>query len=169
MAEAELTKFRSLTGPVALWEKCLLAAIPVSGLVFVSDAPFYLGLAILREQYLGLFLALILGGVFLSVPPSSRADLHRVPWYDLLFSFLGLAVGRYADYCPGDFAASGVPWDRLINYVYTDVNSLFGLPLAVAAVIVLAYIFFGQILFAIGAGKFLTDFSMALLGRQRGG
>ena len=224
MAEAELTKFRSLTGPVALWEKCLLAAIPVSGLVFVSDAPFYLGLAILREQYLGLFLALILGGVFLNVPPSSRADLHRVPWYDLLFSFLGLAVGlypaiffieimermgepdplrlllgsvaillileavrrtvgwilvfvgvffliygRYADYFPGDFAASGVPWDRLINYIYTDVNSLFGLPLAVAAVIVLAYIFFGQILFAIGAGKFLTDFSMALLGRQRGG
>jgi TRAP-type uncharacterized transport system fused permease subunit len=96
MAEAELTKFRSLTGPVALWEKCLQAAIPVSGLVFVSDAPFYLGLAILREQYLGLFLALILGGVFLSVPPSSRADLHRVPWYDLLFSFLGLAVGLYA-------------------------------------------------------------------------
>jgi TRAP transporter 4TM/12TM fusion protein len=224
MAETELTKFRSLKGPIGLWEKCLLGAIPLSGVFFVSDAPFYFGLALLREQYLGLFLALILGGVFLSVPPSERADRQHVPWYDLLFSFLGLAVGlyaaiffpeimrrmgeldahrlalgvvaillileglrrtvgwilvgvgvffliyaRYADFFPGEFAGTGVPWDRLVNYIYTDVNSLFGLPLAVAAIIVLPYILFGQILFAIGAGKFLTDFSMALFGRQRGG
>ncbi|HZD40452.1 MAG TPA: TRAP transporter fused permease subunit, partial [Terriglobales bacterium] len=198
--------------------------IPISAIVFVSDVPFYLGLAILREQYLGLFLALILAGVFLSVPPSAGADRHSVPWYDLLFSFLGLAVGlyvavyfpdilermgeldtvrlvlgfvaillifealrrtvgwilvgvgiffliyaRYADFFPADFAGIGVPWDRLINYIYVDVNSLFGLPLGVAAVIVLPYILFGQILFAIGAGKFLTDFAMAAFGRQRGG
>jgi TRAP transporter 4TM/12TM fusion protein len=224
MAETELTKFRSLTGLVGLWEKCLLAAIPVAGIVFVSDAPFYFGLAILREQYLGWFLALILGAVFLSVPPSSRSDYHSVPIYDLLFSFLGIAVGlyaaiffpeimqrmgepdtlrlalgvvaillilealrrtvgwilvavgvffliygRYADYFPTYFAGTGIPWDRLVNYIYTDVNSLFGLPLLVAAVIVLPYIFFGQVLFAIGAGKFLTDSAMALFGRQRGG
>lgn len=224
MADAELTKFRSLRGPIGVWQKCLLVAIPISAVVFVSDVPFYLGLAILREQYLGLFLALILGGTFLSVPPSDRADRHSVPWYDLLFSFLGLAVGlypavffpeimermgeldtvrlvlgfvaillilealrrtvgwilvgvgvffliyaRYADFFPADLAGIGVPWDRLINYIYIDVNSLFGLPLGVAAVIVLPYILFGQILFAIGAGKFLTDFAMALFGRQRGG
>jgi TRAP transporter 4TM/12TM fusion protein len=202
----------------------LVSAIPVSAVVFVSDAPFYLGLAILREQFLGLFLALVLGGVFLSVPPSSRGDRGRVPWYDLLFSCLGLVVGlyiallfpeillsmgdpdalrlvlgvlaillileavrrtvgwilvcvgifflfyaRFAHFFPGVFEGTGVSWKRLINYLYIDVNSLFGLPLAVAAVIVLAYIFFGQILFAIGAGKFLTDSSMALFGRRRGG
>src|SRR3989338_3601673 len=96
MAEIELSKFRSLRGPVGLWEKSLLSAIPLAGVFFVSDAPFYMGLAILREQYLGLFLALVLGAVFLSVPPSIRADRQRVPWYDLLFSFLGLAVGLYA-------------------------------------------------------------------------
>ncbi|MDP2734886.1 MAG: hypothetical protein Q8P12_01625, partial [bacterium] len=96
MAEIALSKFRSLRGPVGLWEKSLLSAIPVTGIFFVADAPFYMGLAIMREQYLGLFLALILGGVFLSVPPSSGADRQRVPWYDLVFSFLGLAVGLYA-------------------------------------------------------------------------
>ena len=52
MADTELTKFRSLTGPIGIWEKILLVAIPVAGIVFVSDAPFYLGLAILKEQYL---------------------------------------------------------------------------------------------------------------------
>lgn len=224
MAQAELSKFRTLRGPLGLWEKILLAAIPAAAVVFVSDAPFHVGWAIFREQYLGLFLALILGAVFLSVPPSTRADRHRVPWYDLLLSCLGLAVGlyivfyfpeimyrlgdpdllrlglgglaillvleglrrtvgwvlvivgvffliygRYAALFPGGFAGTSVPWDRLVNYLYTDVNSLLGLPLAVAAIIVLSYIFFGQILFAIGAGKFLTDFSMALFGRQRGG
>ncbi|MGE5306360.1 MAG: TRAP transporter permease [Alphaproteobacteria bacterium] len=224
MAEIETTKFRSLRGPVGVWEKILLAAIPLAGIFFVSDTPFYLGLAILKEQYLGVFLALVLGAVFLSVPPSPHADRYRVPWYDLVFSFLGLAVGmypalyfneimltmgepdalrlalgaiaillilealrrtvgwvlvgvgiffllyaRFANLFPGGFAGTGVAWDRLVNYLYTDVNSLFGLPLAVAAVIVLTYIFFGQILFAIGAGKFLTDSSMALFGRRRGG
>src|SRR3970040_1143977 len=96
MAEIELSKFRSLRGPLGLWEKSLLSAIPVTGIFFVADAPFYMGLAIMREQSLGLFLALILGAVFLSVPPSIRADRQRVPCYDLLFSFLGLAVGLYA-------------------------------------------------------------------------
>ena len=224
MAEIETTKFRSLRGPLGLWETILLGAIPLAGVFFVSDAPFYLGLAILKEQYLGVFLALVLGAVFLSVPPSVHADRDRVPWYDLVLSFLGLAVGlypalyfneimltmgepdalrlalgaiaillilealrrtvgwvlvavgvfflfyaRFANYFPGGFAGTGVPWDRLVNYLYTDVNSLFGLPLDVAAIIVLTYIFFGQILFAIGAGKFLTDSSMALFGRRRGG
>lgn len=222
--EGELNKFRSLRGIAGLWEQILLGAIPVSAIIFVSDGPFYFGLAILREQYLGLFLGLILGAVFLSVPPSARADRNRLPWYDVGFSFLGLGVGlyvalyfpevmrrmgdpdayrialgaiaivlifealrrtvgwilvgvggffilyaRYADYFPGELSGTGTSWDRLVNYLYTDVNSLFGLPLAVAAIIVLPYILFGQILFAIGAGKFLTDFAMAIFGRQRGG
>jgi len=224
VAEIELTKFRSLRGVVGLWEKILLGAIPLAGIFFVSEVPFYLGFAILKEQYLGLFLGLILGAVFLSVPPSDRADRHRVPWYDLLFSFLGLAVGgypalffteimltmgapdalrlalgaiailliievlrrtvgwilvgvgvffllyaRFAHFFPGEFAGTGVPWDRLVNYLYTDVNSLFGLPLAVTATIVLPYIFFGQALFAIGAGEYLTDLAVAMFGRFRGG
>ncbi len=224
MAQIELTKFRSLRGLVGLWEKILLTAITVAGIFFVSDVPFYLGLALLKEQYLGLFLALILGAVFLSVPPSAQADRHRVPWYDFLFSFLGLAVGlypafffveimlsmgepgalrlalgaiaillvlealrrtvgwilvgvgvffllyaRFADFFPGGFAGTGVPWDRLVNYLYTDVNSLFGLPLGVTATIVLPYIFFGQALFAIGAGEYLTDLAVSLFGRFRGG
>jgi TRAP transporter 4TM/12TM fusion protein len=217
-------KFRSLQGLLGIWEKILLIAIPVAGLIFVSDIPFYLGLAIMNEQYLGIILALILGAVFLSVPPSVHADRSRVPWYDLLFSFLGLAVGlypaifypeimrnmgdpdalrlvlgaiaiflileglrrtigwilvgvgvfflfyaRFAHYFPGVFAGTGVPWERLINYLYTDVNSLFGLPLAVSATIVLPYIFFGQTLFAIGAGQYLTDLAIAVFGRFRGG
>jgi len=224
MAEIELSKFRSLRGPLGLWEKSLLSALPVTGIFFVADAPFYMGLAIMREQYLGLFLALILGAVFLSVPPSIRADRQRVPWYDLVFSLLGLAVGlyaavffpeimrrmgdpdaprlvlgviailliiealrrtvgwilvgvgvffliyaRFAHFFPGGFAGTGVPWDRLVNYLYTDINSLFGLPLAVTATIVLPYIFFGQALFAIGAGEYLTDLAVSMFGRFRGG
>ncbi len=220
----ELTRFRTLRGLTGLWVKTLLIAIPVTGVFFVAEAPFYMGLAIMREQYLGLFLALILGGVFLTVPPTERADRNHVPWYDLVFSFLGLAVGlyaawffpeimrtmgdpdtlrlglgviaillilealrrtvgwilvgvgvffllyaRFANLFPGAFQGTEVPWDRLINYLYTDVNSLFGLPLGVSATIVLPYIFFGQALFAIGAGQYLTELAVAVFGRFRGG
>lgn len=222
--QTELTKFRTLRGALGLWEKILLTAIPVTAFLFVSEVPFYLGFAILNEQYLGLFLALVFGAVFLSVPASRRAHRDRVPWYDLLFSCLGLAVGlyaavffpeimrrmgepdplrlvlgviaiflvleglrrtigwilvgvgiffllyaRFAHLAPGGFSGIGTPWDRLINYLYTDVNSLFGLPLGVTATVVLPYIFFGQALFAIGAGQYLTELAVAFFGRFRGG
>jgi TRAP transporter 4TM/12TM fusion protein len=67
----------------------------VLGGLFTLEIYFYLGEAIYREQYLGVFLALILAGVFLSTPAGPKAPLERVPWYDLLFAALGLVVGLY--------------------------------------------------------------------------
>jgi TRAP transporter 4TM/12TM fusion protein len=46
---------------------------------------------------------------------------------------------------------------------------MLGLPMMVATTIVIAFIFFGQILFASGGSAFFTDISLALMGRYRGG
>jgi TRAP-type uncharacterized transport system fused permease subunit len=59
------------------------------------DIPFYLGWAIMKEQYFGIFLALVLGCIFLVVPPTRGAARDRVPWYDVILSILGLGVGLY--------------------------------------------------------------------------
>ena len=50
-----------------------------------------------------------------------------------------------------------------------DPNAVFSTPLAVGTIIVLLFVFFGQLLFAAGGGNFFTDLAMALTGRSRGG
>ncbi|MEK7363311.1 MAG: TRAP transporter fused permease subunit, partial [candidate division NC10 bacterium] len=176
------------------------------------------------EQYLGLFLALALGAVFLGVKSHARGHAHRVPWYDWLLCLGGLAVGGYvvvlyptiayrlgvltpdkvwlgalaillvleatrrlvgwvmvalgavfilyakfAYLFPGPLSAKGSGWERIAVYLYLDTNGLFGFPLAVTASIVVAFIFFGQALYAVGGDKFLTDLAMVAMGRYRGG
>jgi TRAP transporter 4TM/12TM fusion protein len=209
--------------------------IPVVGAFFVLDVPTYLNMAffrwdiawrltILQEQYFGIFLAMILGNVFLIVPATRSATRDRVPWYDALLSILGVVVGLYVAFLyprilwelgiitpdrvivgglaillvlealrrltgwflvglglffifyarftwlfPGVFYGRGTSWNELTNYLFLDPNALLGLPIKVTAGIVLAFIFFGNMLFAVGGGKFLTDISMATFGRFRGG
>ncbi|HKX50287.1 MAG TPA: TRAP transporter fused permease subunit, partial [Candidatus Binatia bacterium] len=48
-------------------------------------------------------------------------------------------------------------------------SGIFGLPLDVAASVIVAFIFFGQALYAVGGDKFLTDIALVLMGRFRGG
>ena len=59
------------------------------------DIPFYLGFAVLREQYYGLMLALLLPCAFLLVPFSKNSPKDRVPWYDFILALLGVIVGLY--------------------------------------------------------------------------
>jgi TRAP transporter 4TM/12TM fusion protein len=70
---------------------------------------------------------------------------------------------------PGVFYAKGSPWGRITVYLYLDTNGILGLPLAVTASIVIAYIFFGQALQAVGGDRFLSDLALVAMGRYRGG
>jgi TRAP transporter 4TM/12TM fusion protein len=63
----------------------------------------------------------------------------------------------------------GSSWQRIASYLYLDSSGIFGLPFDVAAGIVVAFIFFGQALYAVGGDKFLTDIALVLMGRYRGG
>ena len=46
---------------------------------------------------------------------------------------------------------------------------MLGLPLMVATTIVIAFVFFGNLLFASGGSAFFTDIALTLMGRYRGG
>ncbi|HEY3067511.1 MAG TPA: TRAP transporter fused permease subunit [Methylomirabilota bacterium] len=76
---------------------------------------------------------------------------------------------KFAWLFPGIFEAKGASWQRIAVYLYLDTNGILGVPLAVTATIVVAYIFFGQALYAVGGDKFLTDVAMIAMGRFRGG
>jgi TRAP transporter 4TM/12TM fusion protein len=220
----EMIRSRRLKGSVGRMSRALLISIPLIGIIFLLEVPNRLGWLIFPEQYLGLFLALTLCATFLVVPKGVAGHRDRVPWYDFLAAFGGLAVGLYvfinyprfanslgeihfdrvimgclavvllteatrrltgwslaiiaacflfyalfAYLFPGPFYGRGWSINRIATYLYLDRNGIFGQSLEVASGIVLVFILFGQTLYAVGGAAFLTDFSLSLMGRFRGG
>jgi TRAP transporter 4TM/12TM fusion protein len=219
-----IARFRTLDGTARTVERALLIALTVVGAAWATQIHHRLPWAFFNEQYLGLFLALGLAPVFLSVRASPQGPIDRVPWYDWLAVVGALLVGGYvmilyptiaytlgiltwdkvllgtvavllvleavrrlagwalmwiAAACvlyakfawllPGMFYAKGSSWQRIVAYLYLDTNGILGLPLAVTANIVVAYIFFGSALAAVGGDKFLSDLALVAMGRYRGG
>jgi len=217
-------KFRSLTGAARSLEGFLLCALALAGAAWAGELHIRLGLAVFKEQYLGLVLALAFAAVFVGVKarPGERGD--RVPWHDWLLVLGGAAAGGYilvrypaiaqqlgvlsadkvwlgaaaivltleatrrlvgwslailaavfilyakfAYLLPGPLYARGSSWERVASYLYLDASGMLGLPLIVAAEIVVAFILFGQALYAVGGDKFLTDLALTAMGRYRGG
>lgn len=83
----------------------------------------------------------------------------------LVFFAYGL-VGHLA---PGELAGRPVDWDRMFYYLSWDPSSMLGTPMIVATTIIVAFVFFGQLLSKSGGSAFFTDISMVLMGRYRGG
>jgi TRAP transporter 4TM/12TM fusion protein len=221
---APTTKFRTLSGITKGIVRVQIFALTLLGSLWALEIHHSLAWAFFKEQYLGLFLALALGSIFLWVKARETEREGHVPWYDWLFAALGLVVGGYvtimyptiayrlgvlsldrwllgglaivlileatrrlvgwslvslavtfilyakfAYLFPGQLYAKGSSWGRIASYLYLDASGLFGFPLAVAASMVVAFIFFGQALYAVGGDKFLTGLALAAMGRFRGG
>ena len=75
-------------------------------------------------------------------------------------------IGNYA---PGRLAARAQDWRGLVAYLALDANGILGLPIAVVTTIVIAFIFFGNVLNSTGGSRFFTDLSLIGMGRLRGG
>jgi TRAP transporter 4TM/12TM fusion protein len=110
-----------------------------------------------------LILAVIAIGVAL------EAVRRLAGWALMWIAVACLLYAKFAWIFPGLFNARGSTWQRIAVYLYLDTNGILGVPLAVTATIVVAYIFFGQALYAVGGDKFLTDVAMIAMGRFRGG
>ncbi len=81
--------------------------------------------------------------------------------------FVGYAA--FASYFPGMFRARSIPWTRLATELYLGPEGILGVALMVVATVVLVFVLFGQLLFAMGGGDVFTDVASALMGRFRGG
>ena len=218
------TKFRSLSGASRVTLRVLIFSLTILGSLWAMEIHHSLSWAFFKEQYLGLFLALALGSIFIGTKVRAREPGDRVPWHDWLLAAAGFLVGgyvtimyptiayrlgilspdrwilgglaiflvleatrrlvgwslvslalvfmlyaRFAYLLPGLFYAKGSSWERIVAYLYLDASGLFGFPLAVTASMVVAFIFFGQALYAVGGDKFLTDIALCAMGRYRGG
>jgi TRAP transporter 4TM/12TM fusion protein len=83
----------------------------------------------------------------------------------IVFIFYALFTSLF----PGPFYGNSIRWQRLAISLYLDMNALFGITLKVAATIVLAFVVFGQLLFATGGGKSIIDFTLTVFGKMKGG
>ncbi len=216
--------YRNLDGWLNRFTQGLFIAIPLVGCFFIMDVPFYLEWEILREQYYGLILALILPCTFLLVPMSKKAPRDSIPWYDFILAILGIVIGLYiaifykqialemgtvtpdrvilgtiaivlileasrrvtnwilasfglffllfphfAFLLPEIFSGSSIPFPDQVNYLFLEPNGMLSIIFGVAAIIVLAFVLFGNLLFSIGGGAFITNIAMSVFGRFRGG
>ncbi|MGJ9385280.1 TRAP transporter permease [Salipaludibacillus sp. CF4.18] len=91
----EQSRYRQLQGISSIIWKTILFLIPLAGILYILSVYQWMGFALFLEQYTGLFLALILAGVFIGVPMNVNASRTRVPWYDILLAIAGLSAGLY--------------------------------------------------------------------------
>jgi TRAP transporter 4TM/12TM fusion protein len=146
-APAGPARFRTLTGRARHVERVLLAALTLTGVGWGLGLHHWAGVAVFKEQYLGLFLALALAAVFVATPAHPRAPAARVPWYDWLLAAGGLLVGLYvaARYPTLAYALGVVTADKVllgalaILLLLEATRRLFGWALVWVAVACLAY------------------------------
>jgi len=98
-----------------------------------------------------------------------EATRRLVGWVMVGLAGVFILYAKFAFLLPGLAGAKGASWERIAAYLYLDTNGLLGLPISITAGMVVAFIFFGQVLYAVGGDKFLTDLALVAMGRFRGG
>jgi len=119
---------------------------------FLLDVPQRLDWQVFHEQYIGLFLALSLGAIFLLIP-GSRRHVQRIPWYDALAAALGLFVGLYVFVKFPEISNSlgDIYTERVILGAITVIllaeacRRLVGWPLVIIAGVFIFYAFFAYL------------------------
>ena len=87
----------------------------------------------------------------------------------VVISGLFILYARFADFFPGLLKTKGIVWTHLAGNLFLGSNSMFGSPMEIICTVVVAFIIFGTLLFAVGGGTLFTDFALATMGRYRGG
>lgn len=85
-----------------------------------------------------------------------------------LFIIVGLFLlyALFAHKMPGVLIGREMKPVALVQYVGFDPSAAFSLPLTVASVIVILFVFFGKLLFAAGGGRFFTESGTTSWGRS---
>lgn len=109
----------------------------------------------------------ILGGVAILL--ILEATRRVAGWALVCVGVVCILYAKFAYIFPGLIYAQGSSWQRIASYLYLDSSGLLGVPLTVAAGVVVAFVFFGQALYAVGGDKFITDVALIAMGRYRGG
>jgi len=98
-----------------------------------------------------------------------EAARRATGWTLVLLGLLFIFYAKFSSLFPGVLNVPDTDWRRLAIYLYLDGNGMLGLPIQVTTTIIVPFILFGRVLYAVNGDKVLTDFSLATMGRYRGG
>ena len=90
-------------------------------------------------------------------------------WALVVIICVFLLYALFGDMVPGRLSGRPQNWQLLAGYMAVDSNGVLGLPISVAATVVVAFILFGTLLGITGGSQFFTDAAMIGMGRYRGG
>lgn len=80
-----------------------------------------------------------------------------------------IAYALYGSHLPYPFTIKSPAPLMFVDHMFMTTQAIFGIPTGVSATFVFLFILFGAFMEQTGAGKFIIDFSMALVGRSTGG
>jgi TRAP transporter 4TM/12TM fusion protein len=111
--------------------------------------------------------AVVTGAVILVL---TAEGLRRTAgWALLAVLVFFIAFGLVGQYIPGQLQGRPIEFGHMVTYLTFDTNSLVGAPMKIVTTVVIAFVFFGAVLYRSGGSAFFTDASTALMGRTRGG
>jgi TRAP transporter 4TM/12TM fusion protein len=106
---------------------------------------------------------------FLVVLLTLEALRRATGWVLVAIIAVFITYALFGDIIPGRLQGRALNWQVLAGYMALDSNGILGLPISVAATIVIAFIFFGTLLSITGGSQFFTEAAMLAMGRFRGG
>lgn len=84
----------------------------------------------------------------------------------LIFFILFGVAGQFV---PGALQGQKIEFGDLVTYLTFDTNALMGLPTKIVTTVVVSFLLMAALMQRSGAGEFLNDVAVALMGRYRGG
>ncbi|MDP2720009.1 MAG: TRAP transporter permease [Dehalococcoidia bacterium] len=120
-----------------------------------------------QRMYQATFLEIVLGVV--TVLLILEALRRLTGWLLIILSGFFIVHALFGDYFPGFLFNRGFSLKRFIELTYFYYDGIFGVALAVAANIIIIYIFFGTLLQITGGGRIFTDIALSMVGKFRGG
>jgi TRAP transporter 4TM/12TM fusion protein len=86
-----------------------------------------------------------------------------------VLAMLFLVYIMFGRYMPDVLAHKGASWERMLSHQWLTTEGVFGVALGVSSSFIFIYVLFGSLLDRAGAGNYMMQVSMALLGHLRGG
>ncbi|MGE3708459.1 MAG: TRAP transporter large permease subunit, partial [Hyphomicrobiaceae bacterium] len=99
----------------------------------------------------------------------AEATRRMMGWTLVILAIIVIAYAKLSHLAPGLLNVPSPSWERLTTYLYLDANGMLGTPLSVTATIIIPFILFGRVLYAVRGDQALTDFALVVAGRLRGG
>ena len=103
------------------------------------------------------------------IPLTIEALRRTAGWSLVCVLMLFILYTLFGDIVPGTLQGRPMAFVKMIPYLGIDKTALFGLAMYICCIVVVMYIFMGQLLIRSGGSEWFTNFAAALMGRTRGG